>query len=111
MSRPLTSPDAEVIFELTSRTFEGNIKHVLSGYRPVYDVQPDHWTSVHHEFVDSNGVATGEKARAEVWFISPEAYPHSLWVGRTLAVAEGSRHVGVATVSKVFNLLLLQNDG
>jgi len=100
-----------VIFELTSRTFEGSIKHVLSGYRPVYDVQPDYWTSVHHEFMDSKGVATGESARAEVWFISPEAYPHSLWVGRSLIVAEGSRHVGIATVSKVFNPLLLQNGG
>ena len=109
MSRPQKNPDAEVLFELTSRTFSGEMKRVLSGYRPTYDILPGYWTSVHHEFVDVEGVATGEKARAEVWFLTPEVYAHSLWVGRILTVAEGSRHVGVATVSKIFNQVLLHD--
>ena len=111
MSSPQRNPDAEVLFELTSRTIAGDIKRVLSGYRPAYDVQPDYWTSVHHEFVDVEGIATGETARAEVWFLTPEVYPQSLWIGRTLAVAEGSRRVGVATVVKIFNAVLLRERG
>jgi translation elongation factor EF-Tu-like GTPase len=110
MSRPYRSPDAEVQFKLTSLTFEGDRKRVLSGYRPIYDIQPDYWTSVHHEFVDVDGVATGEEARAEVWFISPEAYPHSLWADRKFVVAEGSRPVATAMVLRVLNASLLRND-
>jgi hypothetical protein len=109
MSRPARNPDAEVLFELNSRMHDGKLKRVLSGYRPCYDVRPDYWTSVLHEFVDVEGVATGEKARAEVWFLTPDVYLRSLWVGRVLSVAEGIRPVGVANVSKVFNPVLLQD--
>ena len=111
MNHPTQEPDAEVLFELSSTTWERAIKHVLSGYRPIYDVLPDYWTSVHHEFVEVESIATGQRARANVWFITPEAYPHTLWLGRTLNVAEGSRKVGTATVLKVFNPLLLKDAG
>jgi hypothetical protein len=99
------------MFELTSTASDGAVRRVYSGYRPIYDVLPDYWTSVHHEFVNTESVASGEKARAEVWFLSPEAYPHSLWHGRSLKVAEGSRVVASATVLQVFNPLLLKNAG
>lgn len=87
---------------------DGSVKHVLSGYRPAYDVRPDYWTSVRHEFETDAGVATGGRAAADVWFISPEAYPHSLWPGRVLNVAEGSRIVGKATIEQVLDPLLLK---
>jgi len=81
----------------------------MSGYRPIYQIQTDYWTSVHHEFTEVEFVATGDRANAEVWFLSPEQYPHSLWVGRELPVAEGSRKIGNATVLKVLNPVLLKN--
>jgi translation elongation factor EF-Tu-like GTPase len=109
MGRPPKPPDAEVLFELTSRAYDGEVKRVLSGYRPLYEIRTDYWTSVHHEFKEQHGVATGEQVEAEVWFISPEAYPHSLWVGRILVVAEGPRVVGRATVSKVLNSALFHS--
>jgi hypothetical protein len=108
MSRPPTPPDAIVEFELLARTSEGAVKHVYSGYRPVYEVLPDYWSSTHHEFA-GGCIATGEKGLAEVWFLSPEAYPQSLWVGRRVRVAEGSRQVGEAIVKTVFNQVLLKN--
>ena len=104
------TPDAEVLFRLTSQTFDGKTKHVRSGYRPVYDIRSDYWTSTHHEFLDTDDVSTGQEARAHVWFITPEVYPHTLWTGRVLTVAEGSRPIGAATIIRVLNPLLQAND-
>jgi translation elongation factor EF-Tu-like GTPase len=109
MSRPPSTAHARVIFELTATKMDGSVKHVLSGYRPTYEVRSDYWTSVHHQFETDEGVVTGGRARADVWFISPEAYPHSLWAGRVLNVAEGSRIVGTATIEQVLNPLLAKN--
>jgi len=109
MSIPHRPPDAEVLFELTASTFEGQIKSVASGYRPLYDVCSEFWTSSHHEFLDLSTVQTGQTSRANVWFLSSEHHSHSLWVGRALHVTEGSRIVGAATVLKVFNPLLVKS--
>lgn len=110
MSRPPKPPDAVVDFELSANTLAGSRKRVFSGYRPIYEILPNYWTSVHHEFCMVESVGSGGKAQADVWFLSPEAYPRSLWIGRKLIVAEGSWHVGEATVVQVLNPLLL-SDG
>lgn len=110
MSRPHRPPDAEIEFKLTEPTPEGTVKRVLSGYRPTYEIKPDYWTSTHHEFAKVGGVTAGEVSFAEVWFISPEAYPNSLWIGRIITVGEGVRPVGTAKVVCVFNQALLRND-
>jgi hypothetical protein len=99
-----------VILEITASKLDGSVKRVLSGYRPIYDVRPDYWTSVHHEFAHGEEVSTGGRAIADVWFISPEAYPHSLWPGRVLNVAEGSRLVGKAVIEQVLNPVLARID-
>ena len=111
MSRPQTAPHAVVMFELTALRMTGEVKRVGSGYRPAYDIKPDYWTSVHHVFMEDREVATGEKARAEVWFLTPDVYPETLWVGRVLNVAEGSRKIGIATILEVHNEILLKRTG
>jgi hypothetical protein len=103
MSRPPNPPDAIVLFELTSSTYDGKRKTVVRGYRPAYKIRPDYITSTHHEFLDRETVSTDEAAHAEVWFLSPEAYPKSLWVGRSLEVVEGSRVIGSAQVLEILN--------
>lgn len=105
-----TQPDIEVMFELTSPRFDGGTKVVLSGYRPTYEIRDDYWTSAHHEFVGVERLLTGQRALAKVWLLSPEAYPHSLWTGRRLHVAEGSRIVGTAEVLTVINPVLQDTD-
>lgn len=110
MTRPPRQPDIEVMFELTSLRGDGDIKFVLSGYRPIYDACPDYWTSARHEFLGVERVNTGERALAEVWLLSPDAYPHSIWVGRKLRVAEGSRIVGTAEVLKIVNPILQTDE-
>jgi len=37
MSRPIRPPDLLVMFMLTALTHEGTVKHVRTGYRPIYE--------------------------------------------------------------------------
>lgn len=106
MTRPLRAPDVQVLFRLTPFSEDGRKKMVRSGCRPIYVVRPDYWSSAHHEFVEASEVNTGEQARADVWLLTPEAYPASFWRGRIVLVTEGSIVVGVATVLDIFNPLL-----
>lgn len=107
MARPPRSPDLKVIFRLTATTRKGDIKRVLSGYRPIYGIRTNYWSSAHHEFVGQSGLATGENCLADVWLLSPEAYPGTMWVGRLVSVAEGAQLIGQAQVLQVVNPLLL----
>ncbi|WP_152603354.1 MULTISPECIES: hypothetical protein [Burkholderia] len=106
MTRPSSPPDLIVNFSLKARRSDGSLKKVISGYRPIYKVRDDYWSSTHHEFMDATGICTGQQRKAEVWLLSPEAYPHTFWIGRRVEVAEGSRTVGVAEVLQILNPLL-----
>lgn len=110
MSAPARSHDAEVLFELTTLRLDGREKQVFSGYRPEYDIRTNYLTCTHHEFDDQAGAVTGKSVSARIWFLTPEVYPFTLWVGRVLNVSEGSRVVGLATITKVTNNLLLSLD-
>ena len=55
--------------------------------------------------VPPNGTAKGT-----ITFLSPEAYPHSLWIGKIINIQEGDRIVGYATIVKIFNPLLRLED-
>ncbi|CAJ0802442.1 hypothetical protein LMG19083_03728 [Ralstonia psammae] len=106
MSCPPHPPDIVVKFHLTARTAEGSARVVRSGYRPIYGIRPDYWSSAHHEFVNAEVAKTDEPCEAEVWLLAPEAHPHTMWIGRTIQVAEGPRIVGVAEVQQILNPLL-----
>lgn len=106
MTRPPRSPDLIVNFALTALRTDGSPKYVISGYRPIYKVKFDYWSSAHHEFIDASRVETGQQAHAEVWLLSPQAYPQTFWIGRRIEVAEGVRLIGVADVLQVLNPLL-----
>lgn len=47
-----------------------------------------------------------ETAIGTITFISPEAYPNSLWVGKILRIQEGGKLVGYVQVTKIFNEML-----
>ncbi len=90
MSATARLHDAEVLFELTTTRLDGKLKQVFSGYRPEYDIRPNYLTCTHHEFHDQGGAVTGKSVRARIWFLTPEVYPFTLWVGRVLKFSEGS---------------------
>lgn len=106
MTRPSRPPDIIVKFLLTARNSEGNIRVVRSGYRPAYGIRSDYWSSAHHEFVGAGTAMTDEECEAEVWLLTPEAYPHTLWVGRIVEVAEGPLIVGTGEVLQILNSVL-----
>ena len=99
-------PDIEARVNYISTALGGRAGPVFSGYRPNHLVKPDYLTSGHHEYLDTSQVNPGESAIAHIWFLSPEAYPHSLTVGQSINVQEGNRLVGYAIVTKIFNPLL-----
>lgn len=105
------SADAEVILRLLSTVDGGKERAILSGYRPNYAIRNDYLTLTNHELIDASELAPGDEGRANVWFIAPEVYPHSLWPGREIAVSEGSRVVGTAVVVHVFNPILVAKNG
>lgn len=106
MSHPPRQPDLIVNFSLSACRADGSSEEVLSGYRPIYKVRADYWSSARHEFVDATGVCTGHQSKADVWLLSPEAYPKTFWIGRRVEAAEGPRIVGAADVLAILNPLL-----
>lgn len=49
-----------------------------------------------------------------ITFISPDEYPASMWVGKTIKMYEGNNLLGYATVTKTFNSILksaVQDNG
>lgn len=98
------TPDVEVVFEFngTRRTA------VADGYRPAHAVREDYLTTGVHHYFGVSQVAPDGTARGTITFITPEAYPGCLWVGKRIAIQEGERVVGYATVEKVLNPVLKQ---
>ena len=96
------SPDAEVTFRFngTRRT------PVRDGYRPAHRIREDYLTTGLHHYFETVEVAPDGQARGTVTFLTPEAYPNTLWVGKVLEICEGERIVGHATVEKVLNPVL-----
>ena len=95
-------PDVEVIFE-----FIGTRTHpCLDGYRPQHLVKDDYLTSGVHHYYDTNRVLPNGTSKGTITFITPEAYPACLWVGKRINIQEGSRIIGYATVTRIFNRTL-----
>ena len=96
-------PDVEVLFE-----FNGNRKNpVADGYRPNHLVMGNYLTSGVHHYCDVQTIPPNGTAKGTITFITPEVYPHCLWVGKKINIQEGAKIVGYATILKVLNPDLL----
>jgi len=77
-------------------------------YRPQHVFREDWITSGMHRYIGQDRIEPGETALADISFLSPlEA---SLEIGSTLRIQEGSRVVGYAKVTKIFNDLLRRHS-
>jgi elongation factor Tu len=103
MNRP---HDVEGEFRLLSPKEGGRHRPVISGYRPTHKLHENYLTSGQHEYLGVDQIAPGEVARVGVWFITPDVYPRSLWIGREIDVMEGSRIIGKLVITKIFNHIL-----
>lgn len=96
------SPDVEALFE-----FIGTKKRsVIDGYRPAHLIKDGYLTTGIHHYYDGKPVLPNGTSRGTITFISPEAYPHCLWVGKKINIQEGGRVVGYATITEIYNPLL-----
>lgn len=97
-----SEPDVEVMFE-----FNAARKYpAFDGYRPAHLIADDYLTTGVHHYYDVKAVSPSGTAKGTITFISPEVYPHSLWIGKRINIQEGARIVGYATILKIFNPLL-----
>lgn len=96
-------PDVEALFE-----FIGTRKHpAADGYRPHHLVSGNYLTTGVHHYYDVQTVSPTGTAKGTITFLSPEAYPNCLWVGKKITIQEGGHIVGYATILKVLNPILL----
>ena len=96
------TPDIEVIFE-----FVGTRKNpIYDGYRPNHLITDNYLTSGTHHYYDVNEIAPNGIAKGTITFITPEAYPNCLWIGKKINIQEGERIVGYATITRIYNSLL-----
>ena len=80
-------PDVEVMFE-----FVGTRKNpAADGYRPMHLVTGDYLTTGVHHYYNVQTVAPNGTAKGTITFITPEAYPHCLWVGKRINIQEGAK--------------------
>lgn len=100
-------PDVEVIFE-----FNGTRKNpACDGYRPSHLVMDDNLTTGIHHYYGVDSIPPNGTAKGTITFLSPESYPHCLWIGKKIRIQEGARIVGYATITSIYNpLLCLENQ-
>ena len=63
-----------------------------------------------HFYVEDEIINPGETARAYIKFVTPDAYPGCLWVGRIIHIFEGGRRVGEVKIIRIMNDLLLRTN-
>lgn len=100
------APDVEVFFE-----FNGTRKHAANnGYRPAHLVSDNYLTTGVHHYHEVDSVSPNGSAKGTITFISPEAYPKTLWEGKRIRIQEGNRIVGYATIIKIYNPILRSDN-
>jgi elongation factor Tu len=100
------APDVEADITLFPTTEGGRQSPALNGYRPAHKVLDDYFTTGIHHYIGCDKVLPGDTVRGTITFITPEAYPHCLWIGREIDIYEGSRRIGRARITQIFNAFL-----
>lgn len=102
--------EADIKAEITFLTSAegGRTRPTYSGYRPAHLVKDNYLTTGMHDY-EKDEVQPGETVIGTIRFLSPEAYPKSLWLEKIIPIQEGSRVVGFAKVIEIYNEIL-RND-
>jgi len=99
-------PDIEAVVTLLPTNEGGRIGYASSGYRPQHVLAENWITSGVQTYLTREIVNPGESSLANIKFLSP--LENSLWVGREIRIQEGSKVVGYAKVTKIYNQALLR---
>ena len=98
-------PDVEVIFEFVGHRRD----NLYEGYRTAHLIRADYLTTGVHSYYNIENDAN-EDIKGTITFISPEAYPACLWIGKQITMYEGKNIVGYAIITKIFNPILCKNE-
>lgn len=69
-------------------------------------VKEDYLTCGEHYYFSETRIYPLKKYKAQIRFITPHAYPNSLWVGKVIKIHRGKTVVGEAYVCEVYNRVL-----
>ena len=95
--------DVEVSLEFLPTSESGRTTAAHTGYRPQIHYDRHDWDAV-HEYPDNEEVLPGQRARAFLAFLSPDAHVGRLTPGKSFTVREGTRIVARGRVEKVCDL-------
>lgn len=101
----LSNPDA-VVSVTNTRHSE---KPFGKNYRGCCAIQEDYFTSVCFQTIDENDMLYEQPHSCYVNFLTPKAYPHTVWVGRKIELYEGEFHVGTMVIEEIKNTILDRN--
>lgn len=87
---PERPPDVEAFFSFN----DVRKSPARDGYRPAHRLTDTCLTTGVHYYYDVDSVPPNASARGTITFLSPEAYPHCLWVGKRIPMQEGAHVVG-----------------
>lgn len=90
--------DVEAIFRFN----EG--RGIYEGFRATHLVNDTYLTTGEHHYYEKDEQTS--EAKGTIEFISPEAYPHCLYIGKKIKMYDGSTCIGTAEVTQIFNPIL-----
>lgn len=74
-------------------------------YRPHHKIFDNYLTTGVH-FYNQQEIKPGETVEGKIKFITPNAYPNSLWINKKIDIQEGYKIVGYAIVKEIYNDVL-----
>lgn len=83
---------------------------VQDGYRPAHLIKANYLTTGIHHYYENSFIPPDGRGIGTITFLTPEEYPHCLWIGKIIPVQEGSRIVGYAKVIRILNPMLSQYE-
>jgi len=102
MTNEFPAPDVEAIVE--NHRESGN--PFRQKYRVPHLIKSGYLVTGQHHYLDKDWLYPNDPTRTNIAFLSPEHYPKCLWVGKRIQFQEGSRIVGYATITKIYNKIL-----
>ena len=96
------TPDVEVVFHFNGK----RTRPCYNLFRPIHRVRDDYLTTGIHRYFGVESVPGDGTAHGTITFITPEEYPHCLWVGKKIDIYDGYKLIGYATVTRILNDLL-----
>ncbi len=79
-------PDILADVEYFSAEHFTNKKYVINGIRADHKVLEDYLICGEHFYIEQDKIFANKKYKTFIRFITPEAYPHSLWVGKIISI-------------------------